>query len=367
MKTLGCAEKYTATIEWMTTTGNARPRSRLLQVEKPSLVTWERRLDEPSESTVFIPRKSLDPECCRKLGLVRPWQFEMSIWRDDHLVWQGPVYDVTFGNDGVNIIARDMLQWLEFRWNHDTWNWSGVGAQDLGFASWFLIRDAVLLLLGNADPLLLDYVTYETVGVTTDLSPTSEGEVHTLAQLREWAASGMDITTLGRAIMIKKERNAADYVGDPMRLSDQDFLNGNVQIRLPGADMATRIAVVGNGVAALFPPVLAGNPNYSLIERVFRSETVTTSSDALIQAQARLSVMFPDRADFVVVPDDSQLMPTAPVTIDRLICGERVDVYVQNFCRQINRSMKLMRVSGRWSADEGERIGVSVGPLFTPF
>ena len=364
MKTLGCAEKYTATIEYMAATSNPRPRSLLAQIAKPVSVSWERRLDEPSEATVVVPKTSLDPDCCRKLGLLRPWQFEMSVWRDNDLVWQGPVYDVTFSNDGVNIVARDMLQWLEFRWNHSTWSWTGA-PEDLGYASWYLIRDAVSFLT-NADPLLFSYVTYETIGVTTELSPGSIGEVDTLAQLREWASSGMDITTLGRAIIIKKERNPDEYVGDPPRLSDRDFLNGNVQIRLPGADMATRVAVQGNSTAALFPPGSGGNTNFGLIERKFQSDLVVTFTDALNQAKARLGVMFPDRAEFVVVPDDSQLMPDAPVTIDRLLCGERIDIYVQNFCREITRSMKLMRVSGTWTAEVGERIGISVGPLFAP-
>lgn len=363
MKTLGCAERYTATIEWMATTTNPRPRSRLVQIANPVSVSWERRLDEPSEATVFVPRTSLDPDCCRKLGLVRPFQFEMSVWRDDDLVWQGPVYDVTFSKDGVNIVARDMLQWLEFRWNHATWNWTGA-PEDLGYASWYLIRDAVLL--PDADPLLFSYVTYETIGVTTELSPTSQGEIDTLPQLREWASSGMDITTLGRAIIIKRERDADEYVNDPVRLADRDFLNGNVQIRLPGADMATRVGVEGNGTAALFPFPSAGNANYGLVERKFKSESITVFADALSQAKARIGVMFPDRAEFVVVPDDSRLMPDAPVTLDRLLCGERIDIYVQNFCRDLTRSMKLVRVSGIWTAEAGESIGISVGPLFAP-
>ncbi|NED91038.1 hypothetical protein G3I76_64515, partial [Streptomyces sp. SID11233] len=60
------------------------------------------------------------------------------IYRDGHLVWEGPVLTPTWTRSGVTIEAADVLTWLDWRVPHEDRLWSGA---DLATIADWLIRD----------------------------------------------------------------------------------------------------------------------------------------------------------------------------------------------------------------------------------
>ena len=64
------------------------------------------------------------------------------------------------------------------------------------------------------------------------------------------------------------------------------------------------------------------------------------------------------------VADGATLQPTAPVTIEQLMPGERVDVMFQDRCRRVQQAMRLVRLHVVWD-EHGEAVGVSLAPLAT--
>lgn len=51
-------------------------------------------------------------DCCGPLGNVRSWRHRLVIYRDDRCVWDGPITNVEWGVDSVEIFAEDVLSWL---------------------------------------------------------------------------------------------------------------------------------------------------------------------------------------------------------------------------------------------------------------
>src|SRR5688572_8003033 len=89
--------------------------TRLLDIPYAT-VSYGRRLDEVSDCSIEVPvAEAIRTDCCLTLTDLSPWQHEISVYRDDTLVWVGPVVDVTYTRDTVTIAAKDLFQWFERR------------------------------------------------------------------------------------------------------------------------------------------------------------------------------------------------------------------------------------------------------------
>ncbi|MFI6326651.1 hypothetical protein ACIBG8_54645 [Nonomuraea sp. NPDC050556] len=65
----------------------------------------------------------------------------------------------------------------------------------------------------------------------------------------------------------------------------------------------------------------------------------------------------------VQVPDGAFLLPTAPITIEQLVPGVRVDIALNGYQRAAMAGLRLSDVEVTWKPGEAERVSVAFAPL----
>jgi len=273
-------------------------------------------------------------------------------------VWQGPVYDIKEYKDRIEITARDVIAYLDRRLNNIGFDFTptGVGAADVGTIFSSLVNNG----LAADDPGILPYFTFELVGSLTQRKATVY-QVVIGDELRDLARLNLDFTTMGRALIATKEKTASQYAGSPIVLTEDHFL-GELEVNVAGSETATFAAVLGDGAIGASGSV---NIFYGLIQRLVRAERVLDNPSAGLMAALIVDESNPTPV-FVVIPQDGRLSYDAPVTIEQLVCGTRIDVYVGSYCRKVSMAAKLTRVAVEWAPSVGESVGISLVPLPTP-
>lgn len=349
MNFLGCAQKYTAVIHHQ---GGAVPFYQIPS-DQVAEITWQRILDDTSKASVRIKRADASAVCCQKVGELDCWGYELSIYRDGDLVWQGPIYDILEDPNDIFIEARDVIGFLDHRMNNIAYDASNV---DLGIWFSIMVSDGFSL----QDPNVMTWVSIEAGTGPTVIWNTPINTVYVGDEIRELAKAGYDFTTIGRRIIGRFEKNAEDYT-DLAPVLTQDHFAGLLQIRKYGAGTVTRAHVIGDGVSSTVG--LPVHPFYGVVDVIEHMDTQTDVNITALAA-ARLYNEGNPTPTFIVFPEEARLLPTAPITIPQLVCGERIDVFVNSgFCRDVRQAFKLLQVNGRWTTDQGETIGISVGPL----
>lgn len=65
----------------------------------------------------------------------------------------------------------------------------------------------------------------------------------------------------------------------------------------------------------------------------------------------------------ITAPESAVLTPDAPVTIQRLVCGWRFDIAVEDYCRPLWQPVRLSEVSVDYEADDVEKVRIAFIPL----
>lgn len=65
----------------------------------------------------------------------------------------------------------------------------------------------------------------------------------------------------------------------------------------------------------------------------------------------------------VQVPDDAYLLPTAPITMEQLVPGVRIDIALDGYQRASIAGLRLSDVEVTWAPGENERVQVAFAPL----
>lgn len=340
---LGCAGEYRAGIHLK---GGRRLWS---QCEPLLTAVWGRVLDDVSEAAVSVAKGDLSALCCGRIADTRPWGHELTVYRDDRLVWQGPVRKVVENRTSFTIYGRDVFSWLDRRVNTEPYTYTD---QDMSRIATQLITSVV----PAGDPTgIAEYLRVADCGVIGSRAAPALS-VYVGAEVRELAAAGIDFTTLGRAIVISGElANAAPRA---VLLAGKDII-GEYEIERTG-DEVTWAGVIGEGVAGFY----GGTDDFlGRVDVLVKANGAIDAGAASAQAKALVTQR---RAPVTVLrlPDDSWLSPAAPITIEELLCGNRIDVVTgDDMCMLPNRhAMRIIRVSGTWTAG-GERIGVSLAPF----
>jgi hypothetical protein len=124
--------------------------ARFLDLPTITSCSWGRVSNDTSLGAVTIDGQSVsaDPACCSTLRQVRPWKHELHIYRDDLLVWCGPIVEVELAGDAISLRARDLSAWLDHRFVHTTHDYGGqsVNSGDTDTTTIFtdLVNDAML-------------------------------------------------------------------------------------------------------------------------------------------------------------------------------------------------------------------------------
>lgn len=375
---LGCATEYQAAIFYRRGERIFLPAS-TLGVNLVA-VRWERRLNETSTAQIVVAKRQLDSDCCGALGLVEPWCHELAIYRGDALVWQGPILRVAEEEDQVLIDAADITAWLGKLVNTHPTVFRTTSPQAIAQQ---IIRtnllDVALATPERDWPNLLPFmiVTIPPGPVlypVTILRGKSFWTDTVLDILKYLAGLGFEWTVIGRALILRPRVDAA--TSRPRARLVPDHLPGGITIVRDGEDAATRSFVTSQTESA------AG---ITVSKAVTKSKAVCGRLDMLIKnnpriesddpaeveretrrtltaaAVAALSGRWPSPLSISVQPG-TRLSPEAPLTIDDLYPGERVDVAAVGFCRPVTAAMKLAGVAGVWS-QAGEEVRVTLTPM----
>lgn len=331
----------------------------LCVLENVGSLHYERRLDDISEADVTIPLGGdANSTCCECLDSVEPWCHELHIWRDGEEVWVGPITEINYSYDEVNIKAKDPLGFLLKRIQIANFTYVGPPTDVV------TIGEAVIQAAFSEDT-----VTCEVDNIYTQLSGSLVNiflERYTgtyYDALTRLGDIGLDFTTLGRTIVL---------VGDevpfiPLVILNDEHIMGGVVITKDGMLQENRAFVHYDGDLGV-PAVSTPDPDffcYGPIEELHSGDGLVelTSSQQVANAFVNAASIAPR---FINLPPGSQLSPDTPWTFDKMVCGARVDVAITKTCFQLTQSFRLSAIDVDYDAANGERIGITLSPVTVP-
>lgn len=317
-------------------------------------VEWSRTLDEVSTARAVI---NPDGDCCGPLGGVRAWRHRLVIYRDDKYVWDGPITNVNWGIDSVELFAEDVLAFLGNRVPHRNMTYKNA---DLATVAAELIADGFFPDDPGHDVQIL------APAEVTGSRQYTKNVGQTLDHLKDLAEAGLDFTAIGSTILLLPE-TWRERVG---RLSDADFPEG-LSVAEDGKGLATRVIVAGQQQTATDGTVTdqvigeAGgvDPYYGLHERYVEQTSITDTASATSAAQAlvrssQIVPVFIDTQEVTISPD-------AAVDVAQLVPGWCLDVTSAATCRTVAQRLKIVSVKvtetgGSDTAPGGESVQVQV-------
>ncbi|BDT39533.1 hypothetical protein [Streptomyces yaizuensis] len=451
---LGCARQYQAAIHLRGGDRVYIPAAVL--ADSLIEVQWERRLNGTSTGRIVLAKQHLARECCAVLGTVEPWCHELSVYRDEDLVWQGPVLRVTEEEAAITVDARDITAWLARLVNTRATNYPK--GRDIALISQDVITGNLnwtTLAHPTTDwPRMLAYLSRVNAGVVYRLNRAGSIWTDTvLTIVQELADQGFEWTALGRRMLIRPEKtetkdrararlvpehlpggisvikDGEDAATSVFATSQTDTDPGvTVSVSLPRGERARRSCGRLDMLVRHNPRVEAESPaqqqrrrdaiekKYDQREKAIRqdaqadlnrilegpntpterkqAEARRRQRDEQIAVLRRLEAKERKESDdrikewekvltalalrqlatktlrgrwpvptVITVQSNARLSPDAPLTVDALVPGERVDVAAIGFCREVTQAMKLTQVRAQWGGQGGESIGISLTPL----
>lgn len=345
--TLGCG-RYDAYI--LTRGGGS-----LVAVLPWNTLSWGRVLDDTSHATVTV-----DSEC-GELGSVRPWQHELAIYRDDLLVWVGPITNpsapVAGDHQQLQVDARDLSAWWDHRRIHV--DHAYVVPTDLATIFQDFATDA--MSVDNSPGLVVKTTACGVLGVRSIL-----GTQHQIAglELRDLAKTGIDWTAVGRTVLAGGSAVPTASIGT---FTDAHFtqppkpnLDGTAQAN----DWVVRGA--GGGVAG---DVVYGEASDTsaqerdgVLEAVDTVSTIQDNTSAAAAAQTRVAL-----TTGVLSVEEAYLAATAPFTIDQLVPGAVCYLDLQETVIPIQGQYRLQSVDPTARGNDGvEQVVLVFQPVGTP-
>lgn len=393
VETLGCAESYTVRVHWRGG-GLEKP---LDIMDRVSEVTWSRTLNDVSTAEVTLVKGG--PECCREIQDVHPWVHELSVYRNvrgtAELVWQGPIEKVRVGRDTIVIEANDVFAWLDrlvntYRVTYNTTEPINGNRRrgTIVYIAWNHLRlnlEHSSLSVPPDYPGIMDYVVAREDGlpvISVEKDGSSDKSIWAayLGDIfREWTKRGLTWTTVGRALLLRGFPNQQTL---PIARFGLDDLLGDVEVIRDGTQTTTYGFATSQRDQNITEGFTVGwghiGTAYGRLDRLIEVNDETlqlevTDDDPEPQpTPAQQAEMLQIAKDLVAgrfptplvlqLPQDAQLSPEAPVTLDRLVPGERFDVHGADFCLDVAQGFALSDLEGSWENGR-EKISVGLVPL----
>lgn len=369
--TLGTAQNYEAVIHYQ---GGQHIWQRVAGLAH---VEWGRKLDDFSEAHITVAKGRAGDQCSGRLGEVRTWGHELTLFRDNEFVWQGPITQKSEFRSRFEFSARDMLAWIDRRRNPFVYNWAAPDTSNPNPAAPIDAQRIIDILIRDAfrehDPgFLRGYESGYDLGTVATCQAMLVREKYIGDLVRDLIGHGIDMFTVGRRIIFWPERIARG--NQPHRLTEADFL-GDLEVREVGLDAATRAAVVGTAPQApvdssgqqqpstipapvgVWPHPPAGvDPFFGLIERGSSSTTATTVDAA--ESLARLIAAYGNPPPVsIIVPAKTQLSPKCQLSIRDLVPARRLLVALQSYCTPVTQEFVFNEIEA--TADVSSRGEVS--------
>ncbi|MFJ4960271.1 hypothetical protein [Streptomyces sp. NPDC088739] len=237
---LGCASQYQAAIFQR---GGQRLFISAARIGVSlTAVEWERRLADTSVAQIVIAKRQLAPACCQDLGEITPWCHELAVYRDQALVWQGPILRAREEEAQITVDAVDVTGWLSRLVN--TKSTLYLPQQPQRIAADIVRRnllDASLATPGPDWPNLLPYLDVPPARPGIPVSVLRLASIWTdyvLTIVDNMADKGMEWTTVGRRLVMRQPVGAT---GRARARLVPEHLPGGVSVVRDGEDAATRV------------------------------------------------------------------------------------------------------------------------------
>lgn len=373
---LGCASEYTVTIHYQ---GGQRVYT---YVDRVETLKWSRERRKISEATVTIAASGISETCAARLLQLHEWIHEVTVYRDGRAVWQGPIIDKTITVSGsqpirITLVARDVAKWLEHRILRRTRKLTGTDLSEVG-------RAAVESALAVRDPNIVPHIITRPSGRSVDHTIQAYARKG-FDELGDIAAQGVDWTCVGRSIFFDAP---AGTKTEPQGRITGDDLIGEVDIESSGEDYASLVYAAPQAQDEVWQHlegIGGASPYYGLVEYVVQTSLPYNldddgnfepqGEDGLNQAQTEAALKRAAQARHTQMsrpplvlrtPEGSRLAPSAPISIDRLVPGVRLDLAIAGRSPlRVQQAMRLTRVEVTWGP-EGEEVGVSLVQIGGP-
>lgn len=375
-KLLGCARQYTVELHALKRTDGDQPAdiSQMFYIgafDNVGKITWSRILRDFSECEIELDFINASPECCRLFNQVEVCVSQIKIWRDEVQVWEGEVTqrEEEFGNPTKVIRCRDVVGLLDNVVNtHRLYTEEKRPIVDIAY-------DMIEINLNDPAfnaPLDPDLVLPGIVVVETDeaINFRRGAVVDTVGNLlRAMAQSyGLDFWTINRSLFLKERESAIETEGEPRPRLTTEHFDGAVSVVANGLEAGTMgfATTQKEGDSEGDEDWPGITESYGVIgtrygrKDVLRHVDDQNADEADVRRAARnaISGRNPPPTE-VRMPSEAKLMPTTPMSIDMLIPGSRVDVYiVEGMCVPIRQPMRITSVEVVWTNDGSEDIAI---------
>lgn len=347
-------------------------------------IQWERKRDDFGTCTIHV--NTWDPETKELLQSLRPWAFELVVFRNGIRCWEGPITRMSSKADSLEVEARDVLAYVYRRIMRNGYNdsYQFVGNQQVGLKTVvYRAQRIVTNALIYDDPNVLPYLTpVHNVGdaiqsrVVKAYTRTAFNELDDLA-----AHAGLDYSVAGRRIILNDTHRP---IGKLPELGDSDF-STPPEVTIYGMAYATDFAVTNNngyyGIAtrgrdAAGEPVgdaaqtgyieqLASeygesDPTGAGTDSLTSDEATALQATLAAQADRNIAARYPMPV-VVRIPDNSSLDPNVNLGINQLIPGVWAPLRATGGLIQASQWQKLDSMTVRQDAS-GEKISVVFSP-----
>ncbi len=339
-------------------------------------VSWNRTVNDTSEAFITIA-KGEAPDCCGLLGEIEPYIHELSIYRDEELVWQGPVVRTVESRSTFRVEARDVTEWLARTINTQVLRYVNVGDPVMPAGPVQGIAESIIDL-NISDPgfstppdwcNILPFIVRDDSPVLTrfEKDGSTDAAIWLVPVLKildeELVPRGLQYTTVGRRIVLGRPQTAADR---PLATLTLDHIAGDVEVIKDGPS-GSAITWATNQVREDIADAAFGlsgftNTAYGRLDSLVLSQAEDMDGYDLLQlAQASQVGRFPVPIG-ISVPNGSRLTSDAPVLMEELVAGTRLNVITTGMCSNVTVAYRLTDVDVEWG-DAGEQVAVSLVPL----
>lgn len=334
---------------------------RVGQLVDISQIRWDRRRDETSEAQVIVRGDACSAQA-PLLRQIEPKRSEMVIYRDNERVWEGPVNRVGWHADRVEIVARDVTDYLFHRplskeWDNSYPNTTEVTARMQEILEYELNNDFSFLADDGVTPVI--FPAWESVSPPANIAEhvtihNFPNEARTSAlttafqmtvgeHLDNFARSGgIDYTTVGRAIHIW---DVSRSLGRGRTLTEADFF-GEVIVTAYGSDFAAAaFTVASDGRFGGAGSVDDYYGPWAKIFTVYDEDETDPPSQADLNSQAQRNLVGRNPVPIEVrVPDNSSLRLSTGLGFDQLVPGVQFPLLATLNARRVSQMQKLHRV-----------------------
>lgn len=360
-------------------------RRGLFELLNLAQVQWERATSRKSLAKATISAKHCGDQITN-LERIAARRHELVIYRDGKRPWEGPIIDVGWFSDRVEIYAGDVREYLGARPLTRSWP-SGAGGgtdrmtervqQILAFelANNYTVttNDGATTIPAweNVTP-PANVLPFLEIRPSTTLRTTSNTVPFQLdvgSHIDNLAESGLDYTAIGRKLLFW---DSAQSIGQTRVVTEADF-TGELEVHASGLDFrAIAHRSVSSAEEGQLPAVGhagASDPFYGPWAETGTLDT-DTGADSIVQSELnsqaarRLVGRNGTVPTQIIVPSGAAILLNESLTIDKLVPGVIVPVRATMNLKPVQQDQRLVEMSVTETA-AGETITVTLEPAGT--